>query len=428
MNFILLDFGASRIKSVLYDTETNEYSNIMSSEGASIAGKTEVPISFFSEVFKKHVKYHLSSKKNIDAINLCGEMHGFILPSDIDNLQDEKFISWRANNSKNLKHEFDYFFPNLDFKSITGMSEKAGLPVCNIRNHINFKKNSMLLNLFESLILIHGEWSGSISKSMAASSGLYDIHSDNWIDEISNIQNIMLPKVNKHIEKMYGYVNFNSQKIPVYGCIGDLQSSIASLDLSENEINVNLGTGSQVSHILNCIKGFEIRPLYDSLIFSSISHIPCGRVLNIFSKFFSEIEQTGSEKSIFWDIFFSKADIKNKYKIYLDLNMFQGSYKFNDGVSILKITEDNFDLKVFIDSIKFSLINQYSNIINDCNNQSNNKIKKIILTGALATKIADFKEIIENETGIEAQVAHTEIDTSLIGLAKISKLISKKIG
>ena len=111
------------------------------------------------------------------------------------------------------------FFPNLDFKSITGMSEKAGLPVCNIRNHINFKKNSMLLNLFESLILIHGEWSSYISKSMAASSGLYDIHSDNWIDEISNIQNIMLPKVNKHIEKMYGYVNFNSQKIPVYGCI-----------------------------------------------------------------------------------------------------------------------------------------------------------------------------------------------------------------
>ena len=33
------------------------------------------------------------------------------LPSDIDNLQDEKFISWRAINSKNLKHEFDYFFP-----------------------------------------------------------------------------------------------------------------------------------------------------------------------------------------------------------------------------------------------------------------------------------------------------------------------------
>ena len=40
----------------------------------------------------------------------------------------------------------------------------------------------MLLNLFESLILIHGEWSDYISKSMAASSGLYDIHSDNWID------------------------------------------------------------------------------------------------------------------------------------------------------------------------------------------------------------------------------------------------------
>ena len=60
--------------------------------------------------------------------------------------------------------------------------------------------------------------SGSISKSMAAS-WLYDIHSDNWIDEISNIQNIMLPKVNKHIEKMYGYVNLILRK-SVYGCMG----------------------------------------------------------------------------------------------------------------------------------------------------------------------------------------------------------------
>ena len=67
--------------------------------------------------------------------------------------------------------------------------------------------------------------------------------------------------------------------------------------------------------------------------------------------------------------------------------MFQGSYKFNEGGSILKITEDNFDLKVFIDSIKFSLINQYSNIINDCNNQSNNKIKKLFSLARLPQKL-----------------------------------------
>ena len=75
----------------------------MSSEGASRSLVRQKSQLAFSEVFKKHVNYHLSSKKNIDAINLCGEMHGFILPSDIDNLQDEKFISWRANNSKNSK-------------------------------------------------------------------------------------------------------------------------------------------------------------------------------------------------------------------------------------------------------------------------------------------------------------------------------------
>ena len=57
------------------------------------------------------------------------------------------------------------------------------------------------------------------------------------------------------------------RKIPVYGCIGDLQSSIASLDLSENEINVNLGTRiTGFSHII-VHRVSRSDPYYDSLIF-----------------------------------------------------------------------------------------------------------------------------------------------------------------
>ena len=48
-DFILLDFGASRIKSVLYDTETNEYSNIMSSKALLIAGE-QSQLAFFRSI------------------------------------------------------------------------------------------------------------------------------------------------------------------------------------------------------------------------------------------------------------------------------------------------------------------------------------------------------------------------------------------
>ena len=41
-------------------------------------------------------------------------------------------------------------------------------------------------------------------------------------------------------------------------------------------------------------------------------------------------------KKVSFGIYFSKADIKNKNKIYLDLNMFQGSYKFNEGWKYIK--------------------------------------------------------------------------------------------
>jgi hypothetical protein len=41
MNFLLFDFGASRIKSISYDVKTNNFSEIYSTPGASLSNKDE---------------------------------------------------------------------------------------------------------------------------------------------------------------------------------------------------------------------------------------------------------------------------------------------------------------------------------------------------------------------------------------------------
>lgn len=432
MNFLLFDFGASRIKSISYDVKTNNFSEIYSTPGASLSNKDKVSMEFFLDSFQQHLSYRYSKNEKIDAINICSEMHGFCLTKDLKNIKKDNYVSWRIDNCKDLKSEIDFYFPKNDFKKCTGMQEKNGLPIFNLRAHENYNHQSFFLTLPESIISIFGEWNGTMSKSLAASTGLYNILTNEWLGKVKKIQNIQFPIVNSEIRHSYGHIKFNKKNIPVYGGIGDLQSCYLSLDLKENEMNVNLGTGSQVSKTYQKYdKEFELRPTFNNEIFSTITHIPCGRALNIFSnaiekKFKENNKKTNITQNIFWEKFFQKSDINSKNNIDIDLNVFKGSYKYKNGGSLRFVERNNIDLQVLVDSIKFSLVKQYSDIINYYNKCNDNSINKIIVTGALANKIVDFKDLLNLETNIEVEIMHNKIDSSLIGLSKISKRIYEK--
>jgi len=429
MNFLLFDFGASRIKSIIYNADSNKFYDLHSTPGASTENIDQVPINFFYESFQNHLSYRESKNKKIHAINICSEMHGFALVKNIENLEKNYYISWRVNNCDNLESELDFYFPGKDFKELTGMKPKKGLPIFNIRNHKNYNEKSFFLTLPDCIMSMFGEWNGTVSKSLAASTGLYNIQKDQWLDSVKYNSNIRFPKVNSKINHTYGHILINKKEIPVYGCIGDLQSCVISLDLKKNDININLGTGSQVSkYFKNYEDNFELRPTFNSNFFSTITHIPCGRVLNTISNLFDKLYENSLKKentyeSVFWNKLFTKSDIKNKNKLLIDLNIFEGSYKYKNGGFIKNINESNLEPQIIIDNIKFSLIKQYSDIINSCKNDPKNKINRVLLTGALSNKIPDFKDILYLDTNINVELIHNEIDSSLIGLSKISRYI-----
>ena len=63
MNFLLFDFGASRIKSIFFDTKNDELSELYSTPGASLDNINQVPIEFFLESFQQHLSYRKSKNK-----------------------------------------------------------------------------------------------------------------------------------------------------------------------------------------------------------------------------------------------------------------------------------------------------------------------------------------------------------------------------
>ena len=97
-NILLIDFGASRIKS----TCLNNYEINFETKGSiSYEDKKFHPI-FFYKSLKKHLAYY---KKNFNLvfnkIHVCSEMHGFFL-SDGGKKNITSYYTWRYSTKKKV--------------------------------------------------------------------------------------------------------------------------------------------------------------------------------------------------------------------------------------------------------------------------------------------------------------------------------------
>lgn len=100
---MLVDFGASRIKSVLIDVDTDFVIDSSSEASPSslhriVDDKFEVPAIQYWNVFESTVKNLILKHGAPDAIYVCSEMHGFVLTRNGEPLTG--YISWKDQRVK----------------------------------------------------------------------------------------------------------------------------------------------------------------------------------------------------------------------------------------------------------------------------------------------------------------------------------------
>jgi hypothetical protein len=286
MKYLLIDFGASFIKSIIYNKNTDTYSNphnIIS------------PFQTQNEITKQELLLILQEliPNGIDGILICSILGGYY-DGDI-------YYSWKKKHLTKNYCLISGLFSNID--------------TFHIHNH-------------------HRE---------TTHSGPYE---------------------NKL--KILGYIN----NTPLYSALADTLCVIESLVIGENDVIINIGTGSQV------ITQKSIH-----------SFIPAGRAFLTFNEFF---------KSLKLDMFdllktITIEDVKNS-NLIIDLNTFPQStkyYKDTQGGHILGITEGNFNIINLLGSILKSFVEQYKEHI------LNSNCTNITLTGGIPRKLPIIKQLFE---------------------------------
>ena len=134
------------------------------------------------------------------------------------------------------------------------------------------------------------------------------------------------------LEKI-GHVTFEGRSIPCFGGYGDLQTSVAGIQPPDKQDwIINLGTGSQIiSFVEPAEDAFELRQYFQNVTVHCVTHIPAGRALNVWARFF-QLVRDETNPDYFWRMLRSAGlQISPAKTPAFDLAIFHEAFGYDGG-------------------------------------------------------------------------------------------------
>ena len=236
-----------------------------------------------------------------------------------------------------------------------------------------------------------GHSNNIVHASLAHASGLFTL--ENKKLKAFGLDRFDWPEASTDDLVEIGHIKLDGHSIPCFGGYGDLQASVAGISPNKQHWIVNLGTGSQIiSFIDPVVESFELRRYFQEKSLYCISHIPAGRALNVWAKFFQQVRDDATQ-SYFWNMLQS-SDLRDLSSDLPTMNLavFQEAFGYEDGGNVANIQEDHFSPKIFFSGMLHSFLGQYIKILADIDL---NKERPISIAGKMATELPIIKEFFD---------------------------------
>lgn len=305
MKFLLIDFGASRIKVVVYDKTTNTFSDSHHFPSPFIQSST-ITITELSSLLQDVVLAY----RDVDGIVICTILGGTWIK--------DTYHSWKSplNKSKG--------------------------------------SHCLISKLFDS-----------------------DVHEDHkpFTDSKTYLSGLT----------QIGYIH----NIPVYNSLGDTNCALRSVEIPDNGVVINMGTGSQVASE----SGIE-------------RYYPAGRSFLVFQQLFTSMGLN------LFDLLdqVTVNDVVSS-TMHVDLANFPQARGYTDGGSISQISEGNFTVSNLLGSLLKMFVTQYKDAIGIADT--------IILIGGVANKIKILPQLFEYYYPNKRIVLqNSEIEATHLGMAR----------
>lgn len=440
MNTIAIDCGASFIKGALFRNHRMIKSAQRQSPPVHGDGDPLAPVQI--NALLSLVEDLLAELAGLagESFRLCisNEMHGFLL-TDANGTPCTDYISWQK----------EYGYEEVDGKSAveilsasdlseeilhTGMQVRAGLPSCNLLYIVRkgllrtFSGPLYFYTLGDYLIRFLSGRQPLCHPTNAAATGLYDLSRSAWNEKIIRLASsgpaIRFPEVGTAAME-FVYLGHRVSCLPA---IGDQQAALLGAGVAyESDISFNLGTGAQVSRLTDKLQfstDFQTRPYFQNRYLESVPHLPSGRALNVYFRFFKDVLTAfgvaDKRDEEIWEVLLREEARCPSSDLQCDLSFFQTPLTDHRVGSIGNIGEYALRTGALMKAVLCQMGDNFISVA-DKLEPDRSKIHRIVFSGGIARRIESLRQYILDiyASGKECVVASEE---TLIGLNRYGDL------
>jgi sugar (pentulose or hexulose) kinase len=267
----------------------------------------------------------------------------------------------------------------------------------------------------------------SVGSTNAMAYELLKLETLSWHEEV--IQELRLDKLRwppiRRLGEIVGRMKVGTDIVPCYTPVGDYQCALAGALLAEDELSLNISTGSQVSRLTRqlALGNYQTRPFFDAKFTNTFSHLPAGRSLNVLVDLLGEIsQQSGTATPDPWEYIARAAATVEQTDLAVKLSFFPGPC--GDTGSISNIREKNLTVGTLFRAAFENMAQNYY----DCALRiwPERSWKNIVFSGGLARKLKLLRNIIEQRFQTSSRLCPLEEDT-LLGLIVLARVFSHRV-
>ncbi len=444
MSLIGIDLGTSFIKAGVLDLETLQLKHVQRVPFPEMLPALPTQYREFDPAKIMLAVHKVLSDiapfaQDCEGIVICTQMHGVVFTteqgearSNLTTWQDQRVLDTHPSHSGTY---FDVLKARLNVDELRqlGNELRAGLPIGLffwMAEQGKLPARDLIpASLADFVIanLCNCRPSTEITNAMAH--GLLNLDTLDWHDEViykTGLTELSLPTILPH-GSVAGWLEWGRQQIPCYTPVGDYQCSIVGALLRDDELSLNISTGSQVSLLkpYSEFGNFQTRPFFDGRFSITVTHIPAGRALNALVKLLSELAVSqGQELPDPWTYITQAAAQVHSPRLRANLAFYNSAVGDEGGFTHLR--EDELTIGHLFRAAFQSMAENYAMFAQRLSPQRD--WNRLVFSGGLVQKIDMLRQLICEQFDAEYRVSPVQEDTLLglmtLGLAFTGRTVS----
>jgi sugar (pentulose or hexulose) kinase len=250
--------------------------------------------------------------------------------------------------------------------------------------------------------------------------GLLDLRSGGWhrsAFEKLGLGGIVWPQLADFSTPM-GFWSVGGKRLACHASFGDQPCALKGIDLSHNELSINISTGSQVSQLTSTfVPGcYQSRRYFGGDYLNTLTHLPAGRSLNVLMDLLTELARAeGVTLPRAWEYIARTAEDAAGQGLKVDLAFFAGP--LGSVGSVEDITTDNLTIGNLFRAAFQNMADNYARCAERLG--ANRPGMSLALSGGLTRAIPILRRLVQEQFDLPMRESAAAEET-LLGLLKIA--------